>query len=112
MTLEMESEPGLLKIGEERSQNRLVLSISGELDLAGAPLLQKHLLAATQADVHEVVVDLEHTTYIDSTGLDILVSAHKRLAASGGELIIRSSTPRSLRLFEVVGLSSLLNIEA
>ena len=41
----------------------------------------------------EVVVDLEHVTYIDSVGLGILASAHKRLATSGGELIIRWSTP-------------------
>ena len=84
MTLEMESESGLLKIGVERSLDQLVLSISGELDLATAPLLQEHLLEAAQSDVSEVVVDLEHTTYIDSTGLDVLVSAHKRLATSGG----------------------------
>jgi stage II sporulation protein AA (anti-sigma F factor antagonist) len=112
MTLEMESESGLLEIGEERSQDRFVFFVSGELDLAGAPLLQEHLLEAAQAEVSEVVVDLEHTTYIDSSGLDVLVSAHKRLASSGGELIIRSSTPRSLRLFEIAGLSSYLNITA
>jgi stage II sporulation protein AA (anti-sigma F factor antagonist) len=111
MTLEMESESGLLKIGVERSLDQLVVSISGELDLATAPLLQEHLLEA-QSDVSEVVVDLEHTTYIDSTGLDVLVSAHKRLAKSGGQLIIRALTPRSLRLFEIAGLSDYLNIEA
>ena len=74
------------------------------------PLLQEHLLEAAQSEVSEVVVDLEHTTYIDSTGLDVLVSAHKRLARSGGELTIRSSTPRSLRLFEIAGLSGYLNV--
>lgn len=111
MTLEMESQSGLLEIGEERSEDRFVFFVSGELDLAGAPLLQEHLLEAAQAEVSEVVVDLEHTTYIDSSGLDVLVSAHKRLATSGGELIIRSSTPRSLRLFEISGLSRYFNIK-
>ena len=112
MTLELESESGLFKIDVERSRDQLVLSVSGELDLASAPLLQEHLLDAAQAKMGEVVVDLEHVTYIDSVGLGILASAHKRLATSGGELIIRSSTPRSLRLFELVGLSDYLNLEA
>lgn len=59
------------------------------------------------------MVDLEHTTYIDSAGLGILVSAHKRLATSGGELIICSpSTPRSVKLFEMTGLFSYLNIKS
>jgi hypothetical protein len=40
MTLEMESGSGLLNIDVERSRDQLVLSISGELDLATAPLLQ------------------------------------------------------------------------
>lgn len=111
MTLEIESESGLLSMGAERTQDRYVLFISGELDLAGAPLLQEHFSEAVQAEVSEVVVDLEHTTYIDSTGLGVLVSAHKRLALSGSELIIRSLTPRSLRLFEIAGLSGYLKIE-
>jgi stage II sporulation protein AA (anti-sigma F factor antagonist) len=61
--------------------------------------------------VSEVVVDLKHSTYMDSVGLGVLVSAHKRLATSGGELIIRSSPSRSLNLFEAAGLSSYLNIK-
>jgi anti-sigma B factor antagonist len=111
MTLEMESGSGLLNIDVERSRDQLVLSISGELDLATAPLLQEHLLEAAQANVSEVVVDLKHSTYMDSVGLGVLVSAHKRLATSGGELIIRSSPSRSLNLFEAAGLSSYLNIK-
>jgi anti-sigma B factor antagonist len=111
MTLEMESESGLLKIGVERSRDQLVLSISGELDLASAPLLQEHLLEAAQTDLSEVVVDLEHATYIDSSGLGVLVSAHKRQATKGGDLIIRSSPSRMLKLFEITGLSSYLNLE-
>ena len=112
MTLEMESESGLLKIDVERSRDQLVLSISGELDLATAPLLQEHLLEAAQTDLSEVVVDLEHATYIDSSGLGVLVSAHNRLMARGGSLVICSPTPRSMKLFEIAGLSSYLNIEA
>ena len=101
MTLETESEPGLLTIDMERSRDQLVLSISGELDLATAPLLQEHLLEATRSDVSKVVVDLERAIYIDSVGLGVLASAHNRLATSGGELIIRSSPSQALTLFEL-----------
>jgi anti-anti-sigma factor len=112
MTLELESESGVFQIGVECSRVQLVLSLSGELDLASAPLLQEHLLEAAQSDVSEVVVDLEHATYIDSAGLGVLVSAHNRLMARGGNLVICSPTPRSMKLFEIAGLSSYLNIEA
>ena len=54
-----------------------------------APLLQEHLLEAAQTGLGEVVVNLEHATYIDSSGLGVLVSAHKRQATKGGELIVR-----------------------
>ena len=110
MTLELESESGVFQIGVECSRVQLVLSISGELDLATSPLLQEHLLEAAQANVSEVVVDLKHSTYMDSVGLGVLVSAHKRLATGGGELIIRSSPSRSSNLFKAAGLSSYLNI--
>ena len=111
MTLEMESESGPLTVGVEHSQDKWILFISGELDFASAPLLQAQLLEAAQADVSEVVVDLEHVTYIDSSGLGVLVSAHKRQATRGGELIIRSSPSRILKLFEITGLSSYLNLK-
>jgi anti-sigma B factor antagonist len=110
MTLEMESEYGLLTIVVERTQDQYVLSVSGELDLAGAPLLQEYLSEAAQAEVSEVVVDLKHTTYIDSTGFGVLVSAHKRLVMGDSRLIIRSMSSRSLKLIEIAGLSSFLNI--
>ncbi len=111
MTLEMESESGLLKIDVKRSRDQLVLSASGELDLASAPLLQEHLLDAVQAKVGEVVVDLERTTYIDSVGLGVLATAHRRLATSGGELIIRSPSTQVVDLFEIAGLSGHLNLK-
>ena len=75
-------------------------------------LLQKHLLEAVQAHAGEVVVDLEHATYIDSAGLGVLVSAHNRLMARGGNLVTCSPTPRSMKSLEIAGLSSYLNIEA
>jgi hypothetical protein len=43
--------------------------------------------------------------------LGVLVSAHKRLATSGGEMIIRSSPSRSLNLFEAAALTSYWNIK-
>ena len=43
MTLELDSESGLFKIDVERSRDQLVLSVSGELDLASAPHLSKSI---------------------------------------------------------------------
>ena len=110
MTLELESDSGLFHIGVEYLHDQAVLSISGELDLAVAPLLHEHLLEAAQSGSSEVVVDLEHVTFIDSVGLGVLASAHRRLATSGGDLIIRSSPPQVLKVFEIAGLSSCLNL--
>ena len=53
-----------------------------------------------------------HATYIDSAGLGVLVSAQNRLVARGGNLVICSPTPRSMKSFEIAGLSSYLNIVA
>ena len=60
----------------------------------------------------EVVVDLEHATYIDSAGLGVLVSVQNRLLARGGNLVICSPTRRSMKSLEIAGLSSCLNIVA
>ena len=49
--------------------------------------------------------------YIDSAGLGVLVSAHKRFESSGATLVIRQLNERIMRIFTVSGLSNYLNIK-
>ena len=46
---------------------------TGEIDMATAPLLEKHLLAAASEGVTSIVVDLADVTFMDSSGLNMFI---------------------------------------
>ena len=51
----------------------VILLVAGEIDLSTAPLFEEKLLAAEATEATTVVVDLEHVSFIDSTGLRVLI---------------------------------------
>ena len=57
-----------------------------------------------------VSLNMAEVTFIDSTGLSILIAAHKRSESMNGELIIFSPPTDLRRLFQISGLNTYLNI--
>ncbi len=82
-----------------------------ELDMASAPALAAALEDAIAADSADIVVDFSHVTFVDSSGLRVLVNARRDLTANGRTLIV-VNVGRSRRIFEMVGLTELLGAEA
>jgi anti-anti-sigma factor len=83
------------------------IRVQGELDLRDAPELGR-CLDAERAAGHDVVVDLRELTFIDSSGLAILVWAAESAAHSGRGLTILPGPPNVMRTFEITGLRRLL----
>ncbi len=81
--------------------------VTGELDLATAPRLDD-ALAAVSADV--VVIDLSGCTFLDSAGIRALVGTAKELDASGRSLRLATSDPGILRLLEITGVDTLIQV--
>ena len=75
-----------------------VVSGPAEIDIANAGQLRAALLAAAAQGHATIVVDLTETSFCDTSGLQVLVLAHRRAAAEGGELrlVVRSATLQRL----------------
>lgn len=82
-----------------------VVRVGGEIDVASAPELAKWLEAVPEGV--DLVVDLSGVTFLDSTGLGVLVGAWNRCNNSGPpcRLALVVSTAEVERLLEVAGLS-------
>jgi len=80
-----------------------VLVLGGDLDLATAPLLQQHLDRAMCSGA-SLVIDLGGLGFIDSSGLEVLVRADRRLRASGGQLVLLGGSRAVYRVFELAGV--------
>jgi anti-anti-sigma factor len=90
----------------EREADRIVVRLRGEIDLVSVPALRDELLAMTGKA--SVVVDLAAVTFLDATGVGVLVGAHKRLANQGGRLVLVNPPPAIARVLQLAGVAHLL----
>ena len=81
-----------------------VLRLDGELDPHTAPLLEHEIASRADAGQVDIVLDLRALQFIDSSGLRVLIAAHRDLARRGGSLVLRSPSDTAQRLLEITGL--------
>ena len=98
------------RIETSRDDDGLRLRLAGDVDAATAPLLEAQITEAVRAGHAQVILDFGDLKFIDSSGLSVLVSNHKRLRDAGGDLVVESPPPAALRLFEIAGLDRVLTI--
>lgn len=98
---------GELTIASARDGVTHTISVAGELDLATADAVQVALERAESSDAEAIVLDLSGLTFMDSTGVRLLVEAHARSQGDSNRLVlVRGSKPvqRVLKLSGVDGL--------
>jgi anti-sigma B factor antagonist len=88
-----------------------IVAAQGEVDVASSPAL---LQAVTEAikDGRKVVVDLSAVSFLDSTGLGVLVQALNESTEAGGTLRLVVTDPNVLKVFEVTALDDVFDIHA
>ncbi|MGI8801502.1 MAG: STAS domain-containing protein [Solirubrobacteraceae bacterium] len=98
----------VFKIDVADRDARQHLTVQGELDLATAPLLDEQISLAERTDAPLIVVDLATVSFMDSTGLTVLLRANDRSRHNGNRLRITEGPAQVQRLFEVAGVCSRL----
>lgn len=88
------------------------MTISGEIDLYTAPRLHSEL-GAVLADgmPTRVVIDMSGVEFCDSTGMNVLLAAHRVAIERGGDLTLAAPRPPVRKILEVTGLQSVFTIE-
>ncbi|MFD3813327.1 STAS domain-containing protein [Rhodococcus sp. NPDC058639] len=86
-----------------------VLSISGEVDMTSAPMLEEQALALLDTDATGLVVDLTAVDFLASMGIALLVELSKRAGDNRGFAVVAqgSATARPL---ELLGLGEVLSV--
>jgi len=89
---------------------RAIVSVRGDLDLASAPVLQRKLFATLALPIRGVVVDLGYCTFMDSSGVAVLVAVHNEAVERRIEFRL-ASVPRQVRVvLELSGLTEALGL--
>jgi anti-sigma B factor antagonist len=99
-----------LNVSTSSRGDHAVVTATGELDLYTAPRLQTALAALLRGQERRVVVDLSGVEFCDSTGMNVLLTAMKRLKEQGGAFELAGPRPAVRRILQVTGLDSVFTI--
>jgi anti-anti-sigma factor len=99
-----------LEIEVQTTESRTMVVMAGELDASTAPYLYNTLSDLELTDALHVVLDLAKVSFMDSSGLAVILTEHKRLQHIDGTLTIFSPPSSIRRLFELTGLETTLDI--
>ncbi len=94
---------GTLHIDIAQRNGATVLSVLGEVDLATAPILDEQISAVAAGEATTIVIDLDRVSFMDSSGLQVLLS-HVFAQGDGTRIRLTRGSPQVLRLFTVSGM--------
>ena len=90
----------------------LIVRLSGELDhheTERVKVMWQHHLNAKS--VKHVIVNLEKLSFMDSSGLGVMLGRYKEIKYKGGQMVICSISPQVKRLFDLSGLHKIVDFE-
>ncbi|MBA2873322.1 stage II sporulation protein AA (anti-sigma F factor antagonist) [Anoxybacillus caldiproteolyticus] len=91
----------------------LLIRLSGELDHHTAEELRAKVTDMIEKEqIRHIVLNLEHLTFMDSSGLGVVLGRYKQIKNLGGEMIVCSISPTVKRLFEMSGLFKIIRLES
>jgi anti-anti-sigma factor len=102
-------EPFAIDIDER--DDRVVVTPRGELDMASAPELEQAVMPRLQ-DGGWIVLDLRSLDFIDSSGLRVVVGAHRLAEERGGRFTCVRGAPGSTvhRIVEIAGIDGVIEM--
>jgi hypothetical protein len=96
-----------MQITSQKNGSALVLSLYGALDITTADALEQ---ALELANIEHLTVDLDACHYISSSGLRVLMRAHKQLAAGNYPMVLTNVSREVYSIFDVSGLAKIIPI--
>jgi anti-sigma B factor antagonist len=100
-----------LRLTEEKLRPAgVVLTASGELDMATTPQLRTRLRELIEAGARRLVIDLTPVDFMDSVALAAILTARRDLAEVGQLAVVIAPESYPRLVFEIAGLPEFLNV--
>lgn len=101
-----------LDIEMEVKHDVLCIRLSGELDHHTADELRdKAANTIEEKKIRHIVLNLEHLSFMDSSGLGVILGRYKQIKLVHGEMFVCAISPAVERLFEMSGLFKIIRSE-
>ncbi len=96
----------------EVNKDVLCIRLSGELDHHCAEELRNRAVQAIERhDIRHIILNLEHLSFMDSSGLGVILGRYKQIKQLNGEMVVCAISPPIQRLFDLSGLFKIITLE-
>lgn len=99
-----------MQIATTPGSDRYVITVSGEVDLATSAALDAAIIAAIESDTSALAIDLTDVSFMDSSGLGVIVRGLKRCREADKDLDLVITNERVLKVFGITGLDQVIPI--
>lgn len=92
-------------------QRTLIVTLSGELDHHGAGQIRTVIeRAITERDVKNLIFDFSTLSFMDSSGIGMIIGRYKIIKSIGGSVVLVCVSPHMKKLVTMSGLSRLIPV--
>ena len=96
----------------DRTSGALTFVVSGEIDHHGAKGLLRTIDGELEKDLgRTVTVDLSGVSFMDSSGIAVLLRVYRRVGEIGGSVIVRGAPEQAMKVLRAAGLPKLMRFE-
>ncbi len=101
-----------LQIEFEQGRKVLIVRLKGELDHHTAESVKERMEEAIfRDDVKYLLLSLKDLSFMDSSGLGVILGRYKQITSQGGKMIVCDLSPAVYRLFELSGLFKIVTVQ-
>ena len=102
---------GSLELNAKSVDRKLLLELTGEVDHHGArDALRQLELAVDAALPSQLVLDLSGVTFMDSSGIALILRAQQRMQLLDGSVLVCNVPPQARRVLDAAGIGRLVTI--
>ncbi|MFD5628290.1 STAS domain-containing protein [Streptomyces sp. NPDC127072] len=102
------AHPGNLSVSLSTVDGVRVVTLCGELDHTARDRVGEALSPPPDAASPQTVADLTDVTFMDSSGINMLISAYREAENAGGWLRVAGAQASVLRVIELVGIDAFI----
>ena len=93
------------------TQQKMTAYLDGEIDHHNAAFIRDEIDNAIMASKPEVLkIDFDNVTFMDSSGIGLVMGRYRTLSMYGGKLIVSNLSPQFYRIMKLSGLEKIATI--
>ena len=102
-----------MKLTASIAGSTMTLRLTGELDHHAAGALMRQIEDRLEVELpRDLVLDLSGLTFMDSSGIAVILKTHRRMNGLGGRMRVENVPDQPLRVLDASGLDRMIGISA